>query len=125
FKTQRLMTDFYWEVLDKIEVQKPGKINTDYSVGFFFVNGGKTFIKGHDNCNTAFEQIRGTTEGVVLKLNNGFANQDQIIQRRIYRTIILAPGDKNAAAITEAVESMMDKLKLDMSFAMPKVKEIK
>jgi hypothetical protein len=125
YKDQRIMSDFYWEDVERVEVKKPGKIEDDFSVMLYFSDAGMSVFKGKTELNVACEQVVGTTDGLVLQLNNGTANQDLVIKRRVFRTCVLVPADKNAKAVIAQLEKAMDKLKLDLSYQIPKLTDIK
>jgi hypothetical protein len=51
-------------------------------------------------------------------------NEAQDIKRFIYTVYMVADKTKKSSKIASEIESQMDKLKLDMSYKPPKVKEV-
>lgn len=124
YDQQHLITDFYWERLESYDIQKPIGIQDDFALTLKFTNGANSIFPGRNQVMDVSRQIVGTNDGLVLQFSNG-SGEEQILKRKVFAIYICVDKPKKASAIIRDIENTMDSMKLDLSYGVPEVVEVK
>jgi hypothetical protein len=123
YVAQRPRTDLLWERLERLEITKPGRINDQLKIKFYFEQGGVNFSDGGAPFVNEMRQIVGTTEGLVLQEDNGLRFEDQVVKRTVLAVYLIVPAEKAAKPkkLVAEIEDGMDRLGLDLSYKAPEI----
>lgn len=120
---RRFMSDFIWETVDRIDLTHPTKIIEDYTLSVWFKDAGYCSYMGKEDILKAFSQMLSSEQTIRIYYDNGTVH-DLLVKRKIYGIYLLADMKKKASGIISEMESMMDKMKLDLSYPVPKITAI-
>lgn len=123
YERRRIVTDFIWEVLEAADVGKPSKLGGDYTVTLRFEGNGWSRCDGKEDVCKHVMQLATGGEAVHLRFVNDM-EFELAFSRRLYRAVLVAPAGKKPSRIISELEGVMDALKLDLSYKVPKVTAI-
>jgi len=75
-------------------------------------------------CSSVFKKL-AVKQKEILSFNSKEDFEDQAVKKRIWATYLCAPYKKDPNDIIQEIESMMDALKLDLSYKPPQIKSLK
>jgi hypothetical protein len=123
YKQRRIVSDMIWERLEKAGLQKPGRLGGDYRVRLDFAKGGYTTLDGKEELCKGLKPLIAPTESVRLTFIDD-TDVELALKRRVYEVYVVVPADKKKSRIVSEVESGMDRLKLDLSYLVPKFVDV-
>jgi hypothetical protein len=124
YQQQDIRTDYQWESIDTFFIQKPTEITPDFKIQIGLSGGGFAEFEGKEEVNVASREILGTTDGFVLEFQGEKSYEAPPVKRKFWDLYVIVDSKKKDGDIISDIEKAMDKLKLDMSYSVPKLKKI-
>ena len=121
YKQRRLITDLVYETLDTFDIQKPSKLQENYTVALHFSRGGRAEYEGKEGITAKAQPYITPGSGLVISLDRAANHEDQDVQKRIWEAYLLVDGKKKPSKIIGEIESVMDDLGLDLSYKPPQM----
>lgn len=127
YRKQIVVSDYYWEPVQKTDIKKAGSKDDDFSVRVVYTGYGYTEFKGREDVIKSLNPVSGLSDNMTLKFNNIRTDEQFSTPYTIYRKYrdILVLSDKAKKDIVADIESMMDMLKLDFSYKTPALEVLK
>jgi hypothetical protein len=125
YAKRRYLSDLQWEKLDRCEVEKPTKIVPEYNVKLWFAGAGYGILEGRAEVANRSEPIQGTPDGLVLSIEGGEHHEDLVVRRCMWKAVIVIDSGTKGSAVVSAIEEVMDKLGLDLSYKPPEFVPVK
>jgi hypothetical protein len=120
YREQRLVSDFLWELIERYDITKPKKLDQEYRIDLHFADGAWSTFKGREPVGKAFEPIHIGRQGRALEFLGG-EFEDIKPKRQLHIAWVIAPADKRPKKIIGEIEKLMDVMKLDFSYKVPKL----
>jgi hypothetical protein len=79
---------------------------------------------GKEDVLVSSREITGTTEGLVIEFTGQRSAESFKVRRKIWDAFLIADAKKKDSAIITDIETVMDKMKLDMSYPVAKLVSI-
>jgi hypothetical protein len=117
---RRFMSDFLWETVKKIDIKGPTKLVEDYTLSISFEDAGYCSYMGKEEILNAFPQMLSSEQTIRIYFDNGMV-EELLVKRKMYKAYLLTDKNKKASDIIGEIEAGMDKMKLDMSYTVPKI----
>jgi len=116
-----LVTDYFWETGEKVVTVAPSGTIDDFSIKLYYSNGGYSEYPGKSDVTAGNRQVMGT-QGFSLDAGRGSEyREDMNVQRTVSAVYIPVAAGKKPSAVVGEIEKAMDRLKLDLSYTVPKI----
>jgi hypothetical protein len=119
-----LVSDFVWEEIEGAALEKPAGTRNDYGVRLSFAGAGHVEYDGRDLPARKNRQMLGTL-GFSVRVPEVQYSEDLNVRRTIFGVYVLAESAKKSRDVVRDIETAMDRLKLDLSYGVPKVSAVK
>jgi hypothetical protein len=123
-RRHNLVTDFGWEGVERVVLQKPTGSQKDYGVRLYFAGAGHVEYAGRDVPLKENRQMMGT-QGFSVRVPEVQFSEDLNVRRTVFALCVLSEPEKESRDIVRDIEKGMDRFKLDLSYTVPKVSPIK
>jgi hypothetical protein len=124
YMQQDVRTDYLWETIDTFAIQKPTETVTDYTVELSFADGGMVQYFGKEDVLSSSREITGIADGLVIEYSGQRSAEALKVRRKIWDAFLIVDAKKKDSAIITDIETVMDKMKLDMSYPVAKLVSI-
>ncbi len=123
YQRRRIVSDYVWERLDGARIGPGGKLDDDLRVTLSFARGNHSVFPGKQMLTEHAVSLVAPGEAAQLQFTNG-SGYEVFFKRRIHRTYLIAPADLSVKRIVSRIEGAMDKLKLDLSYTVPRIEPL-
>jgi hypothetical protein len=117
----RLISDYHWEALEKVDIEKPTRMREDFLLTLHFRKGACSEYEGREGLEKSAKHIPVGSRGTSVDYDEGGGSTDLKPLRRIHATYIITDAGSKPSTVIEEMEKVMDKLKLDLSYKIPKL----
>ncbi|MBD3343613.1 MAG: hypothetical protein GF401_00970 [Chitinivibrionales bacterium] len=122
---QRLMrSDYLWEKLEDFNLEKPEKMDDNYTVTLNFHEGGFSKYTGKEDIMNNAKQIVSGKSGVIIENRHDTGGENVLVRRIVYSVFMIADKKMTGKKIISKVEKVMDSLGLDLSYKPPHLEKI-
>ncbi len=123
FRKRRLAGDYLWEMVERADVGRAGRLSDGLRVEVHITGGGFCGYDDKDDmCKTASVIYSAGGSAQLHFIDN--TDFELTVRRRIYRVYLVADAKSDPDALVSAIESTVDKLKLDMSYKAPVIERV-